>query len=93
MKLKFVAFGGAALVLAACTDPAAVSNTKPDSPFIKELPEAITSIAAPNQDLTAVRYMPEDGCYWYRHKGPVETTLLPLRNVEGRPICARLPTS
>jgi hypothetical protein len=33
--------------------------------------------------------MPEDGCYWYRYVGPVETTYLPLRTIEGRPICTR----
>ena len=31
--------------------------------------------------------LPEDGCYWYEHVGPVETTMLPLRTAEGRPIC------
>jgi hypothetical protein len=31
-----------------------------------------------------------DGCYWYRHIGPVETTMLPLLTVEGRPICTQV---
>ncbi len=55
-----------------------------------KLPESVVAIAAPNQDLTSVRLLPEDGCYWYRHVGPVETTYLPLRTTEGRPICTRV---
>lgn len=52
------------------------------------LPEQVVAVAAPWQDLSTARLMPEDGCYWYQHVGPVETTLLPLRTPEGRPICA-----
>ena len=44
-------------------------------------------MAAPYQNLQLVRLRPEDGCYWYQHAGQVETTLLPLRTSEGRPIC------
>ncbi|WP_300514225.1 hypothetical protein [Aliiroseovarius sp.] len=57
--------------------------------FIMELPEPVLEIVAPNQDLTAVRIDPEDGCYVYRHVGPVETTFLPLRSKRGRPICTQ----
>ncbi|MFD2855951.1 hypothetical protein ACFSZS_15885 [Seohaeicola zhoushanensis] len=46
-------------------------------------------MAAPGQDLQDVRVFPEDGCYWYRYVGPVETTYLPLRTRDGRPICTR----
>lgn len=74
-----------ALALGACTQ----AGDGGSAPVIRNLPESIVAIAAPNQDLTSVRLLPEDGCYWYRHTGPVETTLLPLRNVEGRPICTR----
>lgn len=52
------------------------------------VPEAVIALAAPYQDISTARLVPEDGCYWYEHVGPVETTLLPLRNAEGRPICA-----
>lgn len=52
------------------------------------VPEGVAAIAAPYQDLRTARVRPEDGCYWYSHAGPVETTLLPLRTVDGRPICA-----
>lgn len=52
------------------------------------LPEEVVAIAAPWQNLATARLLPEDGCYWYEHAGPVEATMLPLRTAEGRPICA-----
>lgn len=51
------------------------------------LPEQVIAVAAPWQNLATARLMEADGCYWYEHEGPVETTLLPLRTPEGRPIC------
>lgn len=74
------------VMLGACAETG--SNGAP----IRNLPEEVVAMAAPNQDLTTVRIKPEDGCYWYRHVGPVETTLLPLRNKAGSPICTRLPS-
>lgn len=76
----------ALLALGACTAPV---TTAPDQAtgFVAELPEQVLALAAPYQDLRAVRLMPADGCYWYRHVGPVEDTMLPLRTVDGRPIC------
>ncbi|MGD9295272.1 MAG: hypothetical protein PVI41_10360 [Roseobacter sp.] len=73
----------AALCLAAC------APTPPTNTPVANLPEAVIAMAAPNQDLSTVRVLPEDGCYWYLHRNPVETTLLPLRNTAGRPICTR----
>jgi len=73
-------------VLAACAAPS--DAVDPQTGFLRDLPEAVAAIAAPNQDMSAVRLRPEDGCYWYRHVGPVETTMLPLRTVNGNPICA-----
>ncbi|MGH1368046.1 MAG: hypothetical protein ACRBCL_05470 [Maritimibacter sp.] len=61
------------------------------SEFFAEVPEGVLEIAAPYQDLTAVKIDPVDGCYVYRHVGPVETTFLPLRATNGRPICSRAP--
>ncbi|TMV10007.1 hypothetical protein FGK63_02795 [Ruegeria sediminis] len=74
---------------------AACSATVPgsgdaDAGTLARLPDSVVAIAAPYQDLSEVRIMPDDGCYWYRHTGPVETTYLPLRTVEGRPICTRV---
>ena len=54
---------------------------------IGNVPEAVSSLAAPGQDLATARLLPEDNCYWYEHSGPVETTLLPLRTPGGNPIC------
>ncbi|MGC9419281.1 MAG: hypothetical protein ACP5EN_09970 [Rhodovulum sp.] len=75
------------LTLGACN--AAVDAGRTNGGFIEDLPEPVAAAAAPYQDLRHVRLLPEDGCYWYRHVGPVETTLLPLRTDEGRPICTR----
>lgn len=72
------------LALSGCVAGGAPSGDRPLPP----LPEEVVAVAAPWQDLTTARLMPEDGCYWYQHQGPVETTLLPLRTPEGRPICA-----
>ena len=52
------------------------------------LPEEVAAVAAPWQNLATARLMAGDNCYWYEHSGPVETTMLPLRTPEGRPICA-----
>lgn len=79
-------FGGIAL-LAGCATPGGRVN--PDTGFIAELPEAVLKIADPSQNLAAVRLNPEDSCYWYRYDGPIETTMLPLRTREGRPICVQ----
>ncbi len=76
---------GIPLILAAC---ATTNNTTKDG-FIAVLPEALLTIVAPGQDLTAVRINPTDGCYVYRHAGPVETTFLPLRAKRGGPICTQ----
>jgi hypothetical protein len=74
-----------ALALGAC----AQTNSGGGQVPMADLPEAVVAMAAPEQNLSSVRVLPEDGCYWYVHTNPVETTLLPLRNTEGRPICTR----
>ena len=61
------------------------------SGHITNLSENVLALAAPNQDLTAVRIDPVDGCYIYRHSGPVEVTYIPLRTANGNPICSRAP--
>ncbi len=76
----------ALLAISACTETTSNSGGAPGD--LAKVPDGVVAIAAPGQDLTAVRIMPEDGCYWYRYVGPVETTYLPLRTAEGRPICA-----
>lgn len=88
MKKKFFLSVGVLTLLSACVGVQS-SNSSPSDGFIKELPEGVLSIVAPYQDLSAVRIDPIDGCFVYRHNGPVETTFLPLRSVNGRPICTR----
>ena len=80
-----IAITGALLALGACTAP--INQVDKSTGFIKELPDSVALIAAPYQNLREVILKPEDNCYWYRHVGPVETTMLPLRTNEGRPIC------
>ena len=53
------------------------------------VPEQVIAVAAPGQDLTTARVLEEDGCYWYVHVNAVESTMLPLRTSDGRPICTR----
>ena len=74
----------ALLILAGC----AVPTLDGDAPnYMGSVPEVVAAIAAPGQDLTSARLLPDDGCYWYEHRGPVETTLVPLRSEGGNPIC------
>lgn len=75
----------AAVALTACTE-----FEGGNSGGFVTLSESVLDIAAPDQDLRAVRIDPEDGCYVYRHIGPVETTYLPLRTKQGRPICTQV---
>ena len=88
MKIRFFLSAVALTLLAACGGQQNTSSAPSDG-FIKELPEGVLAIVAPYQDLSAVRIDPEDGCFVYRYIGPVETTFLPLRSANGRPICTR----
>lgn len=78
----------AVLFLAACATGPDV-NEIGESGFIEVLPEEVIAVADPTQNLRGVRILPSDGCYWYQWVGPVETTMLPLRTIDGRPICTR----
>lgn len=92
MKRSF-GFGIALLGLAAC-EPEMVQVGNDIAPeFRTDLPEQVLSLAAPWQNLSRVTYIPETGCYWYEHHGPVETTLLPLRSHGGNPICTKEQTA
>ena len=90
MKISVWLFGSVAVLLASCGEIQSGGSNSSDQ-FIAELPEGVLAIAAPFQDLKAVKIDPLDGCYVYRHIGKVETTFLPLRAQNGRPICTRLP--
>lgn len=74
------------LALSAC----ATAPTTTEEGYITELPEEVLALAAPYQNLSAVRLNPDDGCYWYLHSNAVEDTLLPLRTAGGNPICTRV---
>ena len=92
MTARFWLLGCATLLVAACDDLPGTTSA-PKGNFIQELPEGVVAVAAPNQDLTAVQIDPADGCYVYQYAGPVETTLLPLRTRDGRPICTQAATA
>ncbi|CUH60791.1 hypothetical protein DU478_20345 [Thalassococcus profundi] len=74
------------LALGACSESFSNSQNASSRP---PLPENILELAAPNQDLATAYLRPEDNCYWYMHASPVETTRLPLRTIEGNPICVK----
>ena len=76
----------AVLVIAGCTAP--TSDNGGPANQIGIVPEGVAALAAPGQDLTTARLVPEDRCFWYEHSGPVEKTLVPLRAVNGNQICA-----
>jgi hypothetical protein len=80
MGLRIASTIALVLALSACEETATLTTGAP---------EAVAAIAAPNQNLATAQLRPEDNCYWYSHVGPVETTLLPVRDVQGRPICIR----
>ena len=85
MQKRNAAVVGAILILAGCTTTTTDAAKTPTQ--AGSLPEAVVALAAPGQDLSTARLLPEDRCYWYQHRGPVETTLVPLRAVGGGPIC------
>lgn len=76
--------------LSACAAPFSNPEPEPTEPTLP-VPEQVAALAAPGQDLMTARLLPEDNCFWYLHSGPVETTLLPLRAANGRPICMAPP--
>ncbi|SEM30446.1 hypothetical protein SAMN05443999_11927 [Roseovarius azorensis] len=85
MQAPKITIGAALLFAAGCTAP--IMETRGPVNETGNLPEAVLNLAAPGQDLSSARLRPEDGCYWYEHSGPVETTLVPLRSAGGNPIC------
>lgn len=82
---KTLVFAVVAIVaLAACAGGSVEDvSANPDLVIAPEL----VNLAAPNQDISTARIIPEDGCYWYEHRGRVETTLLPVMTRDGRRIC------
>lgn len=85
MQIRRAPIIAAMLVLAGCSTLSMDDGDAPNR--VGSVSEAVAALAAPGQDLTTARLLPEDGCYWYEHSGPVETTLVPLRSAGGNPIC------
>jgi hypothetical protein len=84
-KRSGIALGVATLALGGCV--AAGPTAEPGLTADGAVPPEVLALAAPYQNLGAIEFRPEDGCYWYWHDGPVEMTLLPLRTPAGNPIC------
>jgi hypothetical protein len=80
-----ITLGVATLALGGCATlgPVAETGLSADG----AVPAEVLALAAPYQDLGAIEYRPDDGCYWYWHDGPVERTMLPLRSAAGGHIC------
>lgn len=92
MNRAFSFAPAAVLLLAAACASTAPQDVNDGEPGVAaELPEEIVAQIDPAQRLDTIRLFPEDGCYWYLWQGPVETTYLPLRTVDGRRICNRQP--
>jgi hypothetical protein len=83
-------FGCTTLLLAACDDIDG-ANSDVSGRSVGNVPQGVLELADPNQDLSVVQVNPADGCYLYRYAGPVETTFLPIRTADGRPICTKRP--
>ena len=77
------------LIAAGCGARTAQTGLDENAPY--PIPDEVVAIAGPGQDLTTARLDPADGCYWYDHAGPVETTLVPLRAANGNQICNAKP--
>ncbi|WP_334067872.1 hypothetical protein [Nereida ignava] len=75
----------AAFTLSACAS-APVEDVS-SNPADAGPPPELIGLAASNQDISTARIRPEDGCYWYEHRGRVETTLLPVLTPSGQRIC------
>ena len=72
-------------ILGACGAPTPATDERG---FVRELSPQVRALAAPNQNLYAVQYRPQDGCYWVQWDGPVETVMVPLRSWDGDRICS-----
>ena len=81
MRIRILPTTCTLLLLGACA-------SETGTPTGGDVPDAVAALAAPGQDLQSAHLRP-DGCYWYRYTGPVETTPLPLRTVEGRTLSTR----
>lgn len=80
MKLKlWIAGLAVTTALAGCYTPTPEGE-------VEVLPPEVVALVAPGQDVSTAR-LQGDGCYWYLHRGPVESTYIPLLTREDRMIC------
>lgn len=84
MKKPILMLAALTVTLAACDVPTTTGG-------VSDLPEEVLALVGPYQNTSNVRVNELDGCYEYLHAGPVESTYLPLRTKDGRPICTRAP--
>lgn len=91
MKNLVILAGAATFVLSGCVTPTgtAVNTSDPNLQGRVTLPADVAATVAAGQDTKDIRVDARDGCLMYRHKGPVETTYIPLRNNKGRAICIK----
>ena len=89
MKNLVILAGVAAFGLSGCVTPSGVANMDPNLKTRATLPPEVADNVAPGQDTSDIRVDARDGCLMYRHTGPVETTYIPLRTKQGRPICIK----
>lgn len=85
---KFIWLLGCAPLLLAGCDEVTTSGAGPSNQFMSTLSPELLAMVDPRQNLNAVKIDPADGCFVYQYAGPVETTFLPLRSKDGRPICS-----
>lgn len=90
MRILGLFAAGAVLALSACVTPDGTAvNVDPNLQKRATLPADVAAKVAAGQDTSDIRVDARDGCLMYHHKGPVETTYIPLRNKQGRPICVK----
>lgn len=78
---KIVMLVGLAVGLAGCQNTGRAPATQ------DAVPQAVWDRIPADTPLTEIIQGREDGCYWYMHRGPLETQLIPVRDVESAPIC------
>ena len=81
MKKAFVLMG-LGLGLAGCVANTGSSPTSRDA-----VPQAVWDRIPASTPLNEIQQGRQDGCYWYLRHGPLETMLVPVRDVESVPVC------
>ncbi len=81
MKLTNCLFAtGLILTLAACQTTGRTPSSR-DS-----IPQAVWDRIPTSTPIEEIRQGP-DGCFWYLRHGPLETVLVPVRDIDSWPVC------